>query len=355
MNIIHALRRYRRPINITIKALVVLLLSWVLYRNVLTSEEAVRIKAAFLNAIGLEQLPWLIICVLLMPVNWGLESAKWQALAARIERTSYGRAYQAILAGVTLSLFTPNRVGEYGGRILMVKSDHNWRAVVATMVGYISQWIPLLGIGTTGLLWTLYSHSNVNYYVLSGVMVIGFSFTLWWLVCYFRVSSVLPLLMRIKWLRKYITHLEVLRKYRRHELVRILALSICRYSVYVTQYYLVLRFFGVEVGLLQGLAGASAIFIIQTSIPLPPVVSVVMRGEVALFVFGPYGANELSILASTYSLWMLNLILPALAGLVVIIRANVLRSLVDLDSTPPTTKATPTTTATTTTEEPAQL
>ena len=184
-------------------------------------------------------------------------------------------------------------------------------------------------------------------------MLIGFGFTAWWLICYFNVKRVLPLLMRVKWLRKYARHLEVLYKYKRTELLRILALSVCRYSVYVVQYYLLLRFFGVEVGLLKGAAGASAIFIIQTSIPLPPVVSVVVRGEVALFVFGPFGANELSILASTYSLWLLNLILPALAGLVVIIRANVLRSLIDLDSTPP--DAEPTTTSPATTKEPVQL
>ena len=30
-------------------------------------------------------------------------------------------AYKSVLSGVTLSLNTPNRIGEYGGRILYVK------------------------------------------------------------------------------------------------------------------------------------------------------------------------------------------------------------------------------------------
>jgi len=52
-----------------------------------------------------------------------------------------------------------------------------------------------------------------------------------------------------------------------------------------------------------------------------------MRGEVALFVWGNFCDNELSILASTFSLWVINMIIPALIGIFFIMNINVLKSL----------------------------
>ena len=46
------------------------------------------------------------------------------------------------------------------------------------------------------------------------------------------------------------------------------------------------------------------------------------RGEVALKIWGLFTHNDLSILAATFSLWVINLIIPAFIGLVFILQAN---------------------------------
>lgn len=60
-------------------------------------------------------------------------------------------AFKAVAAGVAFSQLTPNRVGEYGGRLLLLAPQHRWNAVTATLLGSIAQWIALLSGGLAGL------------------------------------------------------------------------------------------------------------------------------------------------------------------------------------------------------------
>ena len=62
---------------------------------------------------------WMVIFLAL--VNWGLEARKWQLLLLPIQKISFFRAYRSVLSGLALSLNTPNRMGEYGGRIFYVQ------------------------------------------------------------------------------------------------------------------------------------------------------------------------------------------------------------------------------------------
>jgi hypothetical protein len=57
-----------------------------------------------------------LLALALVPVNWGLEAWKWHRLAGTWSRT-FGRSLRAVLVGLTLGFATPNRVGDYAGRI----------------------------------------------------------------------------------------------------------------------------------------------------------------------------------------------------------------------------------------------
>ena len=114
----------------------------------------------------------------------------------------------------------------------------------------------------------------------------------------------------------------MLRQYERRELFEALFWSFARYVIYSLQYYFMLRFFGIDVPFLRAASCIATIYLLQTSIPLPPVVGLLARGEVALKIWGLFTHNDLSILAATFSLWVINLIIPAFIGLVFILKAN---------------------------------
>ena len=59
-----------------------------------------------------------------MCFNWGIEAKKWQVLMKPIEDLSWWTACKATLTGLSFAMNTPNRIGEYAGRILYVKKEN---------------------------------------------------------------------------------------------------------------------------------------------------------------------------------------------------------------------------------------
>lgn len=317
-------------INWFIKITILVLLGWAIYAQVLGKDNLVDLWNEFKSKCATGNLNWLIGTLLLLPMNWILETQKWRLLLSPVVDLPFWKSFQAILAGITVAIFTPNRIGEYGGRVLLVEAKDNWHAIVATFVGSISQIAALLTCGLFGLLYFAWRFLEVEVFVLWSITLIGISLLGILFFSFFNIDLVVPFLKRIPYLNRFKKQLEffqMLKKYSNQLLSKALALSFLRYLTYSTQFFFLLQFFGIDAPFLEALAGISTVFLVQTSIPLPPVTGLLTRGQVALFVWSFFGGNEISVLAATYSLFVINLILPALIGAVFILKTNVLKSL----------------------------
>jgi len=317
-------------LNPLIKLLITALLIWTIYEQVFAKENIADIWQTFLNHFSFPNLNWLLCVLILVPFNWGFETLKWRELIKSFSNISFWQTYRAILAGVTVSLFTPNRIGEYGGRILMVEPEHNWKAVIATLVGSLSQLMVLLAFGLIGATYFSVHFLNPDDYILASVLALGIIFIIILLTCFFNIDLLIPLIKRLPYaekLKKYVKHIQVLRNYSSKVLASALFFSFLRYLTYTTQYFFILQFFDIEAPILASFAGIATIFLLQTSIPLPPILGLVARGEFALFVWGVFNADKVDILAATFGLFLINLTFPALLGLIFIVQTNVVESL----------------------------
>ncbi len=317
-------------LNIGIKILISSLLIWILYREIFAKENADQIWNLFVENLKSQPIGWLIVVVLLMPVNWIFETMKWRILIQQFETLSFRKSLAAVFAGVTFSIFTPNRVGEYGGRILFVKPENNWKTVVATLVGSYSQLLAILSFGILGFGIFMSSYLALDRIVMQGVIFLSVALVLMMLFCFYNINLIIPLAKKIPYahkLKKIVKNVNVLRDYDNKILNRALLFSALRYLVYSLQYYLILRYFGIPIGLMEGLTGIATIYLFQTSIPLPPLMGLVARGELAIYVWKNFSDNEINILAATFVLWMINIIIPALIGTVFIGNVNILKSL----------------------------
>jgi Lysylphosphatidylglycerol synthase TM region len=274
--------------------------------------------------------PFLAMAVILMPFNWATETLKWHQFVARYEPNfTFFRGYQAVLAGVAFSLFLPNRVGEYGGRIFFVRPENQWKAVIANLVGNFSQIIFLMVAGSLGAAWFMYHFLHIEPLLVNAIVVGALGAAGAMLFAYFNIDVLIPLVRRIPYihlLKKFTKNLTVLKEFRRRELAEILFWSVVRCLIYSTQYLLLLTFFGIKPGILNGYSGIFALFFIQMSVPLPPITALLARGNIALHVWSLFGANEVSILASTLSLWTLNLIFPSFFGAIFLLKTNVTKT-----------------------------
>jgi hypothetical protein len=89
--------------------------------------------------------------IILMIVNWSIEALKWKISIQKVQPISFSRSFRAILSGVSFSVSTPNRIGEYLGRILYMEEGNRLRVISLTIVGSMSQLIITLFAGSIGL------------------------------------------------------------------------------------------------------------------------------------------------------------------------------------------------------------
>ena len=96
---------------------------------------------------------WNLVAVLvLMLVNWTIETFKWKLAVQKIQQVGFFTAFKAVLSGVSFSVTTPNRVGEYLGRVLYMNEGNRLKAISLTITGSISQLIVTLVMGLAGLI-----------------------------------------------------------------------------------------------------------------------------------------------------------------------------------------------------------
>lgn len=328
---IGSLLHRNRWLELLVKAGTASLLIVVLYFELTNKNNLHQIWATFLHQLRGANTLWLLLAIFLMPLNWMAETKKWHQFIAKLQPFSKRKALMAVFTGVTFSLFTPNRVGEYGGRLLYVQPENQWPAVVANLVGNFCQYIILLGMGAVGSAWIISHFQIVDPPTGTGIVVfatLGFIMMLW---IYFKLDSVVIWLKKnIPQLKKipYITHIRVdlFLAFTRKERAEVLGWAFLRYSIYALQYFLLLLFFEIKVGITEGFSGIFSLYLLQTSLPLPPLTGLVARGNLAVLLWGYFEANELAALAATFSLWVINLVIPALIGSVSLFYINISKS-----------------------------
>jgi hypothetical protein len=316
--------------NLVLKSIFGLILIYFLYRQLILNNDLSLSWKHFVDHLEDRMTIFILACLALMPLNWSLESKKWQLLVLPFEKISFYRSFKAILSGISIALLTPNRIGEYGGRMVMVEAKNNWKAVISTLISSYAQNIWNIGLGLLSAMILLHQRGELNSYLYSSGIIVSTLFLALLIIIYFNIdltSSILRRFKRYKLVEKSLFHLKLLKQYSFKILFNVLLLALVRYLVYFLQYYLILHFFGLEISITNAFIGIATIFLVQTSLPLPPVLGFLARGEIALLVWQGFEFNELSILASSYILWFLNLIIPSILGAAIIFTSNLSRTL----------------------------
>jgi len=239
-------------------------------------------------------------------------------------------AYKTIFSGISLGIITPQRLGEYGGRLLTIPAEKNWLSILSTLAGSISQNIVTLGIGIIGLS-LLSMHTQIlNNLLLFPILIAIIVFLSAGVYLFLNVDFVAAILSKLqvkKYFLKFQKQYHEFRLIPRAHLAQVLFLSLLRYMIYSSQYMLLIYFLGWNIEWNIMLAGISTIFLIQSGIPIPPFLGVLARGEIGIVIWSLFEVNELSILTLTFLIWVLNLVVPALLGLIVIFNVNIIAAL----------------------------
>ncbi|MEZ5081838.1 MAG: lysylphosphatidylglycerol synthase domain-containing protein [Bacteroidales bacterium] len=326
--------------NFIIRVSIIFATYYFIYKQIFEKRKLDYITDSFNEMILQPHVAFLITWTfLLMIVNWGIESMKWQFLINKVERIGFLKSFEAVLSGISVSIFTPNRMGEWFGRVFIMKKANPWKGVFITMIGSFSQLLITLIIGSISLIFyvPVYFKDSDYYstYLLYGLILIVMAVIAALILIFLNITSIPGFVSRL--LKKRFVHfneyLSVISSYSTFELSTVLLFSFLRYCVFALQFYILLMMFSVDIPLIHGLMIISLVFFVMTAIPTVTLAELGIRGSVSLIIIGKYFERfgeltdkiNLGIVSSTSTLWLINLAIPALLGTLFVYRLTFFR------------------------------
>ena len=240
--------------------------------------------------------------------NWFFEILKWQKLVKTIKNISFFEALNQSLGGHTASLITPNRIGDYGAKVLYFAKQYRKRVVLLNLLGNSYQMLVTTSFGVIGLfLFNLYFDLDLNYRK-------GFRFLI--LVAVVGGLSLFGIQQSKFKIKGFsIERVVLFFKSLRIETHRTVFLcSALRYIIFSFQFYLLLLLFGVELDKFTALITISSMYFISSVVPSLAAFDVLIKASSAVFLFGILGVDELKILCVSLTMWLLNFVLPSIFG-----------------------------------------
>jgi hypothetical protein len=145
------------------------------------------------------------------------------------------------------------------------------------------------------------------------------------LLLYFNIAGSVGWFQR--WIKnqKYLYLVEALREFNWPVLIQLLFISLIRYLVFIIQYFLVFRLFGVDLapGVISEVM--SVVFLFMAVVPSIALLEIGIRGEICLKLIGLFSANALGTGLTSVTVWLINLILPAIVGSLFLVSLNVFK------------------------------
>ena len=253
--------------------------------------------------------PFILLLLLLSLANWVLEILKWQSLVQFVKPISFSKATSQSLSSLTASLMTPNRIGEYGAKAIYYRKSESAKIMLLNFLGNFTQMGVTMFFGSFGLL--LLWEYLPSFSLLSSTLI-------WYGVALILLVAGTVLLKK-KWEAWYATLKNKFLKIPYKIYSRTGIYSIMRYLVFSHQFYFFLLFFGVDIQYSTAMPIIFSMYFISSVIPGFVIFDWLVKGSVAIYLFGLFDVNEIIVLSITSLMWILNFAIPSIVGMIFVL------------------------------------
>ena len=262
----------------------------------------------FLTKNGVFGLKTISFLLFLSIFNWLFEILKWQELVSFIKKISFKKAIEQCLGSLTASLFTPNRIGEYGAKAIYFSHYFRKRIVLINLLGNLLQMAITVLFGTVGIV-LLSQEFTININIKSLVLILlAVSLLLIFFLFIFKTKRLNTKRFSFERIKTFAL------TFPRKSLVLGFMFSLARYLIFSFQFYYVLTLFGVDIGYFQSMKIITSMYLLASIIPSIFIFDVVIKGSIAIYLFSLIGVNELIVLSTVTMMWILNVVLPSILG-----------------------------------------
>jgi len=313
----------KKLLSYLFKAAIVVLAFWFIYREFIQKGDNLKRFEILVGHLSRNRVIFvLVLVVVLMFVNWTLESFKWKYLTRKLMRISAWESIEAVFCGLTWAIFTPNRLGEYAGRVMFLPNRKRIHGVFAMAVGSYGQNVCTNLFGLTAALWFIYSFIHLSNWLFLVIAFMLLSFLAGMIIVYFHIKWLVNLLDMIPFLKKFHRFFDIMQRYRKHELIIIICFCITRFLVFSSQYYFLIHLLIPQMPVFQMMMMVFVLFLVQSAIPSIDVFDVGVRSGTAAVLFGYITNQTIAVMAAVSTVWLVNLIIPAILGSVFVFKLN---------------------------------
>lgn len=262
------------------------------------------------------------VVILMMFANWFLEIVKWKFLARNLEQLSWWKATKSVFCGLTWAIFTPNRIGEYGGRILLLKPENRARGAIFMGVGLFAQLVLTSVFGGLSVAWFVSTYLTLSSTWNTIIWICAIIYAAIFVVVYFNVKWVNRLVGKFKFLRVVKPHFASLNEVSPRELLYVLSLSLARFIIFTSQYMILMWVVLPEISILPMLLMIFILFFVQSAVPSLDIFDFSVRSFVASNLYSYLTTQDIAVMAIVSFIWFVNLILPAIIGSIFVLNVN---------------------------------
>ena len=250
------------------------------------------------------------IIIIMTFLSLFLEAFKWQILVRKLEKISLTKSLISVIYGITLSIFTPNRIGDVGGRILVFKKENRFKIIALSIFSNISKLLSIFIIGTFSAIFFLKLYQEkFNFDVQKTILlfiIIAVLFLFLFLL-FFKIK-----MFKKIFFSKFSSFFKILEEIKLKILSIILFLSLLKSLVGIIQFYLLLLFFHVNINFLTAVLCIALTNLLITILPSNTLSEISLRGSVSIFLFSKFVKCDVYILFASFTLWIINLALPSI-------------------------------------------
>lgn len=289
------------------KIAVTLGLVWVIYRYFVHIDNPKAVWTALTQFSGL----WLCIGILSSCINWGLEAKKWQILIQQLEYLPFKTAFKSTLTGTAVSNIFPFKVGEYLGRVMYLSPENRIPAAVNSIAGSTIQLLVSTAFGIPAI-FSMADQGKYRWVGTAAIAALVITPLLMFLVFY----AIQHGNFKYAWFKRI---QEDIRKFTRKQFLFTILLSALRYGVFASFYVYILYQCGIALNMSYLYSGVATVYLLQSFAPGMLITDAGLRTGLPLLVFQVPATMQATLLAAAIFNYIINLLLPSVAGLFFII------------------------------------
>jgi hypothetical protein len=306
----------RRNIHIGVRVIIAIA-AYLFIAIKIGSSGILKLSDVFIDSLSLNNLIWIILVLILMPIVWALEAYKWRIAIQPFTNISFLRSWRSVWYGVVAGQLTPNRIGEPIGRLALIAPDVRGKAGIAAVWCSLSQQSVTVFFGFLSIAWWLLVVNlkvlpeGVHFWIISFLILF---WTMFLLIAIAKVSLISSRIEKIGWIKNALHGESIHIGYKPYVVFVVFSISSLRYLLFSTQYVILLKVFGVQANSLNLYAAVGLTYLFNSFIPSYSVSEVGTRAGLAIWFVGMLYNNPIGVTTASVLIWLLNIAVPALIG-----------------------------------------